>query len=301
VARPLRMPLLDAAAAIYKLANSIIYDLLHKTTVQRGLDPRRFALFSYGGTAGMHLPACGAELGVDPIVIPHSASVHGAFGLVTSDVVHEDQITQPMTHPAPLQTVRHLFEELHRRVVGQLRSEGFAEHRIRTLYSIDMSYRRQVHILTVPMPGLELPIGAPAVEAAVARFDELYTQKYGPESSYREAGVELVTFRVRGVGEVRKPALSAEPFAGPDARHAVVETRNAWVSRTGRMERVLGYDFLRLAHGNEVPGPAIIWTPITTVVLGATQTARVDAHHNLVIRGRASGEAGTHAAREGTA
>ena len=42
---------------MYRLANSLIYDLLHRTTVQRGLDPRRFALFSFGGTAGMHVPA----------------------------------------------------------------------------------------------------------------------------------------------------------------------------------------------------------------------------------------------------
>ena len=300
VARPLGMPPLDAAAAIYKLANSIIYDLLHKTTVQRGLDPRRFALFSYGGTAGMHLPACGDELGVDPIIIPHSASVHGAFGLVTSDVVHEEQTTQPMNYPAPLPMVQHLFEVLDRRVVGQLRSEGFPEHRIRTLYSIDMSYRRQVHILTVPLPGVQHPIGAAAIEAAVARFDELYKQKYGPESSYREAGTELVTFRVRGVGEVRKAEVRAEPFAGSDARHAVVETRDAWVSGTARMERVLGYDFGRLSHGNEVHGAAIIWTPTTTVVLGATQMARVDAHRNLVITRRAAGGE-TRSAMEGRA
>ncbi|MGH7907839.1 MAG: hydantoinase/oxoprolinase family protein, partial [Candidatus Binataceae bacterium] len=78
VAKPLNMPPIEAAAAIHKLANSMIYDLIHKTTVERGLDPREFALFSTGGTAGMHLAAVGEELGVKHVVVPHSASVHGA-------------------------------------------------------------------------------------------------------------------------------------------------------------------------------------------------------------------------------
>src|SRR5690606_9869801 len=90
VAGPLGRPVLEAAAAMYTLANSMIYDLLHMATVQRGLDPRTFALFSFGGTAGMHVAAYGDELGVSHIVIPHSASMHGAFGLITSDIVHED-------------------------------------------------------------------------------------------------------------------------------------------------------------------------------------------------------------------
>ena len=71
VARPLSLPVPDAAAAIYRLANSMIYDLLHKVTIQRGLDPRQFALFSYGGTAGMHVAAYGDD---GPGYIPTAAA-----------------------------------------------------------------------------------------------------------------------------------------------------------------------------------------------------------------------------------
>src|SRR5581483_11586354 len=112
VAEPLGLDLIGAAASMYKLANSLFYDLLHKTTVQRGLDPRRFALFSFGGTAGMHVGAYGEELGVSAIVIPHSASVHGAFGLVTSDVAHEDQITHPLRAPFDTDAVEQIYAQL---------------------------------------------------------------------------------------------------------------------------------------------------------------------------------------------
>ena len=136
---------------MYKLANSLFYDLLHKTTVQRGLDPRRFALFSFGGTAGMHVGAYGEQLGVSQIVIPYSASVHGAFGLVTSDIAHEDQITQPLRAPFDVEAIAAIYAQLEERIVAQLEAEGFDRSQMRLHRAVDMRYRRQVHILTVPV------------------------------------------------------------------------------------------------------------------------------------------------------
>jgi N-methylhydantoinase A len=278
------VPLLEAAAAIYKLANSLFFDLLHKTTVQRGLDPRKFVLFSFGGTAGMHVAAYGEQLGVSHIVIPHSASVHGAFGLVTSDIAHEDQITQPLRHPVDSEAVAAIFEELRERVVAQLREEGFDDDEIRLHRSVDMRYRRQVHILTVPVPVAgDGALDAAATEETIARFETLYEEKYGRESAYREAGIELVSFRIRGEGAVRKPEFRLEAIGGEDAAHAVVEYVRAWVEKAGALLEVPGYDFERLLPGNLVPGPAIVWTPITTLVLGPTQTARVDEYKNLIV------------------
>lgn len=281
VARPLSMDVTEAAAAMYKLANSRFYDLLHKTTVQRGLDPRQFSLFSFGGTAGMHAGVYAQQLGVQQIVIPHSASVHGAFGLIASDIAHEDQITQPMRDPVDAVAVRDIFAALEERVSAQLADEGFAGDRVRIRRSIDMRYRRQVHILTVPVDGV---IDEAALQRAIERFEALYREKYGRDSAYREAGVELVSFRLRGEGEVRKPDVRAEELGPPDASAAIVKTVTAWVEAAGEMREVDGYDFDRLSPGAEIPGPAIVWTPITTVVVGAGQRARVDEYRNLTIR-----------------
>src|SRR5204862_78207 len=107
-----------------------------------------FVLFSFGGTAGMHVGAYGEALGVPHVVVPHSASVHGAFGLVASDIAHEDQIIQPLRAPFDTGAVRSVFAELESRILDQLRVEGFAQDDIRLHRSIDMRYRRQVHILT---------------------------------------------------------------------------------------------------------------------------------------------------------
>jgi N-methylhydantoinase A len=282
VAKPLGRPLIEAAAAMYRFANSLFYDLLHKTTVQRGLDPRRFDLYSFGGTAGMHVAAYGEELGVSQVVIPHSAAVHGAFGLITSDIAHEDQITQPLHMPVELDTVNEIFSELEQRVAGQLRDEGFDDTSIVLQRSIDMRYRRQVHILTVPVEH-EGRMDDDALESTLGLFERLYEEKYGKESAYREAGVELVSFRIRGTGVVRKPELQPEAAGEEDASQAIVKTVQAWVDADEQMRELSGYDFERLRPGNVVPGPAIVWTPITTLVLAPGQSARLDGYRNLLI------------------
>jgi N-methylhydantoinase A len=284
VAQPLGLDTIAAAAAMYKLANSLFYDLLHKTTVQRGLDPRRFALFSFGGTAGMHVGAYGEQLGVSHVVIPHSAAVHGAFGLVTSDVTHEDQITHPLRAPFNVDAVAGLFAELEARVLGLLAEEGFPRDQARLQRMIDMRYRRQVHILTVPVVG----DGEPSDEllaATVELFERLYEEKYGPQSAYREAGIEMVSFRLRGSGAVRKPELRVLELGDADASAAIVTTVTAWVDKAGVLQDVPGYDFERLHPGHAVTGPAIVWTPITTLVVPPGQQARVDEYRNLVMTG----------------
>jgi N-methylhydantoinase A len=91
IADPLEMDVREAAGAIYKLANSFMYDLLHKMTIQKGLDPRDYVLFSYGGTAGMHLGTVAQELQMQQAIIPYAASVQGAYGLSVADVVHESR------------------------------------------------------------------------------------------------------------------------------------------------------------------------------------------------------------------
>lgn len=284
VAQPLGLDTIAAAAAMYKLANSLFYDLLHKTTVQRGLDPRRFALFSFGGTAGMHVGAYGEQLGVSHVVIPHSAAVHGAFGLVTSDVTHEDQITHPLRAPFDVDAVDGLFAELEARVLGLLAEEGFPRDQARLQRMIDMRYRRQVHILTVPVVGDAEPSDE-LLAATVELFERLYEEKYGPQSAYREAGIEMVSFRLRGSGAVRKPEPCVLELGDADASAAVVTTVTAWVDKAGVLQDVPGYDFERLHPGHAVTGPAIVWTPITTLVVPPGQRARVDEYRNLVMTG----------------
>lgn len=284
IATPLGLDVTEAAIQIYRLTNSFLYDLLHRTTIQRGLDPRTFALFSTGGTAGMHLPIVAAELGIAATVIPYTASVHGAFGLVTSDVVHTELVSRPMRHPADLAQVQKIYDELAERTVSHLRDEGFAEQDIVVERAIDMRYGRQVHEVTTPLEG-DGVVDAGQLERCVDTFEQLYTQRYGPESTFRDAGIEFVSFRVRASGRVPKPDLaqfSAGSAAG-DPSAALVTHRQAFVPSERAVREVPGYAFDRLAPGAVIAGPALIWSPVTTVVVDAGTTATVDPYRNLIL------------------
>ena len=147
--------------------------------------------------------------------------------------------------------------------------------------AVDMRYRRQVHIVTSPFVGDD--VSADSLEQTIELFERLYEEKYGPQSAYREAGIELVSFRVRGVGVVSKQEFHVEALGDEDPSDALVERVEAWVDEAGALEEVPGYDFERLRPGNAVRGPAIVWTPITTLVVPPGQTAQLDEHRNLVV------------------
>lgn len=284
VADPLGMEVLEAAGAVNRLANNLIYDLLHKVTVSRGLDPRGYSLFSFGGTAGMHVGNVAEELGVKSIVIPHSASVHGAFGLVSADVVYENQVTRPMSGAVDVVLINEILTQLAGRVKNQLKSGGFKEEDIIIRQSIDMRFRRQVHLITTPVePGGELR--ETDLEKIYDHFVKLYQNRYGKDSAYREAGIELVSFRARGIGLLRKPELRGEEMRGPDPKEAFAGTRKAYFNsgKIGVLRKARTYDFGKLLPGNEIEGPSIVWTPITTIVVNPGQKGICDKHKNIWI------------------
>jgi N-methylhydantoinase A len=251
-------------------------------TVEKGLDPRQYVLFSYGGTAGMHLGAVGQELEMQKVIIPYTASVHGAYGLVSANVVHEGQVTSPMRVPVAVDKVNDIFQGLIDKTLAQLKSEGFTEKDIVIQRAIDMRYRRQVHLVTALVQA-QGTMTQSDLDQTCDTFERLYEERYGKESAYREAGVEMVIFRVRGIGALRKPELKGEELAGPEPRAAFVESRKIYCDNVRAIKEAKGYDLERLRPGNEVEGPAIIWTPITTIVVNPGHKATLDRYKNVVL------------------
>jgi len=282
IADPLGMEVLEAAGAMYKLANSFVYDLLHKQTVEQGLDPREYTMFVYGGTAGMHMGAIAPQLGIGRIVVPYSAAVHGAFGLVSADVVYTDLISRTVQAPAGADLVNALFDSLAARMVERLAEAGFEREDISIQRSVNMRYRRQVHVINTPVDG-QGPLTEADLEKVSARFEEIYAERYGRGAGYREAGIEMVAFVTRGIARLRKPQLTKQRLGSADPGAAYVETRSAYFGTVGETRQARCYDFERLAPGCEVEGPAIIWTPITTIVVNPGQTAACDGYKNIVM------------------
>src|SRR5690606_13737702 len=143
--------------------------------------------------------AFGEELSVRRIVIPYTASVNCAFGLVTADVRHEYSVTKTLPVDVPASEINAVYAPLMEKAARQLASEGFGRDSISMSWSVDFRYRRQVHEVTTPVR-VETPLSDEGLKALVADFESLYERKFGRGTAYREAGIEMTMFRLTASG-----------------------------------------------------------------------------------------------------
>lgn len=281
IARPINMTIAEAASGIYRIINSHMSDLIRRATVERGYDPRQFTLFAYGGAAPVHAGRYAAELGIKEVVVPLTASVHGAAGLVSSDVVYEYGRSERLSVPADLKRVRELFTGLVARAMASLDGAGFKESEMKIVRSLDMRYRQQVHELNVPFPPGATELTEETLETIYEQFDQLYELTYGAGAGYREAGKEIMAFRVVAVGELNKPRLRKYSLQKNGAEAALKTERKTYFEEQRDFIPTRIYDYGRLVPGSEIFGPAIIETPITTIVINPNDRAIVDEYYNV--------------------
>jgi N-methylhydantoinase A len=282
IAHPLGMDVDAAAYGIYQVAVARIADLIRNVTVERGLDPREFALQSFGGSGGLFAGAYAQDLSITRVVIPHTAAVLCAFGMVAADVVHDYAVVRPIALPVDPSDIDAVLVPMAERAMAQLADEGFAKDRIALAWMVEMRYRRQVHQVSTPLRGGP-PVTAAALDQLQTDFEALYEQRYGPGSSYRAAGVELVTFRLTAHGLMPRPRIEPARLGGTDPSAAERGRRAIVVAETGAPRTVTVYDFDRLAPGNVVRGPTVVHSPVTTIVVHDGQTGRMDGLRNLIL------------------
>jgi N-methylhydantoinase A len=283
IAKPLNMNEVEAASGIYRIANSHMSDLIRKATVEKGHDPRNFVLFAFGGAAPVHASRYAAELGIRQVVIPLTASVHGATGLISSDVVYEYGKSDHVVVPVEAGRVNENFSGLQERALSDLRAAGFEESDVSVNRSVDMRYRYQVHELNVPFPAGSEAITDKDMESLYTLFDELYEKAFGRGSGYREAGKEILTFRLTATGLLKKPDIKAERVQRSDGVHAIKGRRDVYFEEERQFVSTRVYDFTKMQPGIEFAGPAIIETPVTTIVVNPKDRAVMDEYFNIRI------------------
>ncbi len=282
IAKPLNLDPVEAAIGTYRIAAAQISDLIHEVTVERGLDPREFTLHAFGGTGPMLAGVFGQELNVKRILIPYTAAVNCAFGLVAADIVHEYRTTTTLPVPSTADEINAIFQPMLDRGIAQLQEEGFAGKRVQTEWAIDFRYNRQTHEMTTPLQGGG-PLTAASIDQLIDDFEMLYERRYGKGSGYREAGMEMTMFRLTARGLLDRPTMEKATLGKADASSAILGTRDIFVEAEGTLKPGKTYDFERIVPGNVIAGPAVIHTPITTIVLQDAQTGRMDAYRNIVI------------------
>src|SRR5690606_745444 len=162
------------------------------------------------------------------IVVPYTASVNCAFGLVSADIVHEYSHTATLPVPTPAADINAIYAPMVERARKQLRSEGFTDDQISMDWSVDLRYLRQVHEVTTPVHAAK-PLNEAGFERLVADFEALYERKYGKGSAYREAGMEMTLFRLSARGLMTRPRIEKEALKGTDSSHARMGERPIFV------------------------------------------------------------------------
>ena len=216
IAKPLGLSVEEAAAAIYTVQNAQTGDLLRKTVVEAGHDPRDFVLYAFGGAGPAHCARYAAEVGVTEVVVPLGpvASAFSAYGLASSDIVLAAELSDPIVRPVRPGA---RGAQLRRpgdsgsatgstgRACGSRPSSCTARSTCATRCSSPRSPRRCAGG----------PLDAAAIEAAAAAFEQRYAALYGEDTGFREAGIQAITFRVRGIGVLPfSPELPEVPAAG---------------------------------------------------------------------------------------
>lgn len=303
IAEPLGLSVVEAAAGIRHIVDSRMADTLRELSVGRGLDPRDFVLYAYGGAGPMHCAGFGADLGVEQIVVPATSMAHSAYGALAADIYHSAERSHLVKtnpgNPEPAGDIDaaeldRIFAELETSTRAQLARDGVETADMVIERSVDVRYRSQTHELITPVgPGT---IDSELVHSIIDRFETAYEDTYGKGAGFREAGIELTTFRVSGIGRTPKPSFGDSVIPVPDPGHS----RPVYDLAAGGWLDAAVVQWSSLEPGRPIPGPAVVEHPTTTVYTGHGQQVAIDSFGNLIITAL-SGTASTSTASTSTA
>src|SRR5689334_16217064 len=274
LAAKLKIDRIAAAEGVHRVVNTNMAEGIRLVSVRRGVDPRRFALLSFGGAAGLHVTDVARQLDLNRVVVPRVAAVLSAWGMLATDLRFEVSRTH-IGDTARLDGagIKRLFAQMEQEGLARLRASF--DGPVRVQRSVEMRYGEQTFEIQVPLDGVDVE-AKDLMEQVVDRFHRRHEELY----TYSAPGQDVVLVNVRAAVIGRLPALPTE-----QARR--VTTPAAPRSRRVYLERWMEipvYEMDGLAEGQEVKGPAIFESATTTVLIGERERATVTPEGWLDIR-----------------
>ena len=272
IASEMGVSLTEAAHGIVRLINTQMAEGIRIVSVRAGADPRHFALLSFGGAAGLHIADIARLLDIKRVIIPRSASVLSAFGMLASDLRYE-QVRSVMKSVKELSQdyLFNLIEDMQGLVDQKLNKlESLLESRRHDI-ALDMRYGEQIFEIRVPADLGVLKSGdfAEALAAAFHRkHEELYTY------SIPEQEVVVVNVRLSGIGVMA--SMPNEATVLHDTAESGCKSRDVCIN--GEWRAVSVYDVDSLRPHTHVEGPAIIESKTTTVLIGPNDDVSITPH-----------------------
>jgi len=282
VGKRLGLDTMSAAEAILRVANSRMAGAIRLVSIERGHDPKRFALMPFGGAGALHAGALIKEVGLASALVPLYPGVTSALGCVIADMRHDfvRTINRPLVAEpggVDLATLGRAIGDAARDGRNLLEKSGVRLEAIDTQVELDMSYVGQTHTVAVPLPaGTAAGVTLDSIRTA---FEAAYRQAFG--RLLDNIAMRVLTLRVAVIGRRPKLDLAAIRPRGGSLEAALTGERPVWFD--GRVHRARIYNRLDLPVGAVVAGPAILEQPDATTWVEPDLAATVDRFGNLVI------------------
>ena len=277
VAGPLGLSVEAAAQGILEIADNDMIGAIRVISVERGHDPRDFALVPFGGAGPLHGGSLARMLGAKTVIVPPSPGVLSAMGLLVSQLRADYARTcyqAPPDFDQPL--MNSAYAELEAEAAAWFDREGVLEAARHITRKASLRYKHQGFELDIDWP--DGPVSAETVAAAIDGFHDLHEQLY--TFAQRDTPVEIVTLHVAAVGTLLQPSLSELPSGGT-LEDAKIDRHP--VHLDGGARPVPVYDRAKLSPDLVIAGPALVVQLDSTTLIAPDQTAKVDRYGNLLI------------------
>jgi N-methylhydantoinase A len=281
LATPLNVSLERAASGMLQVATSAMANAVRHVTLERGLDPRDFALIAYGGGGPLHAASVARELSIGTVIIPQAPGHFSALGMLMADF-RRDYVQTLFRRLDDLEMpeLEEQFRTLETEGKNALEQSGISGDRIVFERAADMRYVGQEHSVAVRMPASVADESAR--DEIKRRFDEAHDLRYS--HSAPDEGADIVSLRVSAIGRLAKPAFPTI-LAGVVAPPAEAErgTRSVIFEGHGSLPAKV-FDRALLRAGNVIVGPAIIEELASTTVVEPGDTVTVNRYGHLMMR-----------------
>jgi N-methylhydantoinase A len=281
VADALGLDVARAAAGIVDIANEAMLGALRLVSVQRGYDPRDFALMAFGGAGPLHGNALGRLMGAWPIVVPPGPGLLCALGDVSTAFREEfsRSYVRTFSHTSA-DELAVVLDDLGKRADAWLEQQGMPPLARELRYQVDVRYYRQGYALPQDVEPSNLRAGG--LSELAQRFDASHQRLYGFDLPQVER--EVVHVRVVGVGRMPPlPRLTPVPATSPDATEARLPGEHRAYFNGAYVPTPL-YDRNWLRPGHRLSGPAIVTEMDSTTLVEPGSAAEVDETGTLLIR-----------------
>lgn len=263
------------AEGVLRIANANMERAVRVVSVQRGFDPRDFALLAFGGAGGLHACELADSLEITTVLIPEHSGVLSALGMLLADVAR-DYSASILRLAAELtsEELQTRLNPLLERAEADLVAEGFTLDTIQLQAAMAMRYKGQAYEIDIPLPAVSLDI-----PALIAEFHESHAQRYGYSNAKRPT--EAVQLRLRASGRTAKPSLISQDRTMADTKPVPNSIRQTVFNDQSVKTSIYHRADLQLGHHGI--GPAIIITGESTNIVPPHWSWRIDPIGTLIL------------------